>query len=96
MGLQEVITLSFLMEGHTKFAPDWCFGLCKRRYRHTIVSCMDDIVRVVEQSAEVNAAQLVGAQLELSSSRPMTGQTTFTLHSARVPYGGSNLCNTFA
>ena len=25
------ITLSFLVVGHTKFAPDWCFGLFKRQ-----------------------------------------------------------------
>ncbi len=24
------ITLSFLVVGHTKFSPDWCFGLVKR------------------------------------------------------------------
>ena len=28
-------TLSFLPVGHTKFAPDWCFGLLKRAYRRT-------------------------------------------------------------
>ncbi len=29
----EKITLSFLIVGHTKFAPDWCFGLLKRKFR---------------------------------------------------------------
>lgn len=29
------ITLSFLPVGHTKFAPDWCFGLFKRAFRRT-------------------------------------------------------------
>ena len=29
------ITLSFLPVGHTKFAPDWCFGLFKCSYRRT-------------------------------------------------------------
>ena len=32
------ITPSFLVVGHTKFAPDWCFGLIKRLYRRTAVS----------------------------------------------------------
>ena len=32
------------------------------RYRHGRVGCLDDTVRVVESSAEVNTAQLVGAQ----------------------------------
>ena len=58
VGLHESITLSFLIVGHTKFSPDWCFGLFKRRFRHTRVGCLDDIVRVVETSAEVNFGQL--------------------------------------
>ena len=33
--LHTEITLSFLVVGHTKFAPDWCFGLFKRLYRKT-------------------------------------------------------------
>ena len=61
-GLNNHITVSFLIVGHTKFAPDWCFGLLKRAFRRTRVVCLDDIVRVVEESAEVNHAQLVGAQ----------------------------------
>ena len=62
MGLNDNITVSFLIVGHTKFAPDWCFRLLKRVFRRTRVGCLDDIVRVVEESAEVNHAQLVGAQ----------------------------------
>ena len=62
VGLNDNITVSFLIVGHTKFAPDWCFGLLKRAFRRTRVGCLDDIVRVVEESAEVNHAQLVGAQ----------------------------------
>ena len=30
-GLHENITLSFMVAGHTKFSPDWCFGLLKKR-----------------------------------------------------------------
>ena len=61
-GLSREIELSFLRVGHTKFSPDWCFGLLKRTYKRTKVGCLDDIVRVVETSAEVNHAQLVGKQ----------------------------------
>ena len=32
-GRHTSITLSFLPVGHTKFSPDWCFGLFKRQYR---------------------------------------------------------------
>ena len=38
------IEISFLIVGHTKFAPDWCFGLLKQAYRRTKVGCLDDIV----------------------------------------------------
>ena len=30
-GLHNSITLSFMISGHTKFSPDWCFGLLKKR-----------------------------------------------------------------
>ena len=49
-----------MMVGHTKFAPDWCFGLVKQKFRRTKVGCLNDIVKVVEESAAVNFAQLVG------------------------------------
>ena len=62
VGLNEEITLSFLLTGHTKFSPDWCFGLQKRKFRRTKVGCLEDIAQVVETSATVNHAQLVGAQ----------------------------------
>ena len=36
-GLHDEIELSFLVVGHTKFSPDWCFGLFKRAFRRTKV-----------------------------------------------------------
>ena len=62
VGLHKEITLTFLVVGHTKFAPDWCFGLLKRKYRKQQVGCLDDIARVVNTSATVNIAQLCGTQ----------------------------------
>ena len=59
-GLYRSITVSFLIVGHTKFLPDWCFGLFKQAFRRTKIGCLDDIVKVVESSAVVNHAQLVG------------------------------------
>ena len=56
------MTLIFMLVGHTKFAPDWCFGLFKQQYRHTFVSSLDDIADVVNTSADVNVAQVVGTQ----------------------------------
>ena len=60
MGLHKSIKLS-LTVGHTKVSPG-CFGLLKQRFRRTKVDCLDDIVRVVESSAAINHAQLVGTQ----------------------------------
>ena len=57
-GLHKSIAISFLIVGHTKFAPDWAFGLLKQHFRKTRVNCLDDLVRVVEGSAKVNHAQL--------------------------------------
>ena len=59
-GLHRTVRMSFMLVGHTKFAPDWCFGLFKQRYRRTFVSSLDDVVDVVNTSADVNVAQLVG------------------------------------
>ena len=53
------ITLSFFIVGHTKFSPDWCFGLFKRKFRRTKVSSLNSIARTVDESAQCNKAQLV-------------------------------------
>lgn len=62
VGLHKKITLSFLIVGHTKFSPDWCFGLIKCQFQQTSVSCLADIATVVDQYATVNMPQLVGTQ----------------------------------
>ena len=54
------ITLSFLVVGHTKFSPDWCFGLLKQKYRKTDVGSLDALAKCVESSATCNHSQLVG------------------------------------
>ena len=59
-GLHSSVSLHFLLAGHTKFFPDWCFGLFKQRFRRTAVSCLQDIVDVVNASSCVNQAQLCG------------------------------------
>ena len=62
VGLHRRIVLSFLIVGHTKFSPDWCFGLMKQRFRRTKVGCLADLERVVDESSETNIPQLVGSQ----------------------------------
>ena len=62
VGLNEIVTLSLLPVDHTKFAPDWCFGMLKQRYCRIVVGKLADIAKVVEQSSIVNYHQLVGMQ----------------------------------
>ena len=61
-GLHHKITISFMVVGHTKFAPDGCFGMVKRSFRNTDVSSLADIEEVVQSSSVVNECQLVGSQ----------------------------------
>ena len=62
VGLSDSVRISFLPVGHTKFSPDWCFGLLKQRFRCSNVNCLDDFVDVVNSSASSNTAHLVGTQ----------------------------------
>ena len=59
-GLNEEVTISFLLVGHTKFAPDQGFGLFKRVFKRTRVGTIYDIADVVRQSAVLNHPQLIG------------------------------------
>ena len=52
------LTLSFLLVGHTKFPPDWCFWLFKRSYRRMKVGSLLAIAHVVNSSADCNFSQL--------------------------------------
>ena len=60
VGFHRSICLNFMVVGHTKFAPDWCFGLLKQRFRRCAVSSLGELEDVVNGSAVVNSAQLVG------------------------------------
>ena len=60
VGLHKEIIISFLFVGHTKFFPDWCFGLFKQLYRRTKVGSIHDIAEVVKWSANINHPQLIG------------------------------------
>ena len=42
-------TYNFLIAGHAKFVPDWCFGLVKQRTRKTSISSLFDIARAVDR-----------------------------------------------
>lgn len=62
MNLHHTITYSFLVAGHTKFAPDHCFRLIKKAYKVNYVSSLYQFARLVETSSStgINKAQLVG------------------------------------
>ena len=53
--------LSFMLVGHTKFAPDRYFGLLKKRYRRSCVDTIVDIACVVKESTTTghNIPQLI-------------------------------------
>ena len=89
MGLNQSITISFMLVGHTKFAPDWCFGLLKQRYRRTYVSSLQDIVDVVNVSADVNVAQVNNAHHILEACC----YTMVLLSTARWHSGGRDCCS---
>ena len=57
-GKQHSITLSFMLPGHTKFAPDRHFGLIKKVYRTTRVDTMGCLKKVVLNSSHIGANQV--------------------------------------
>ena len=54
--------ISFMVAGHTKFAPDWCFGLLKSKMRRAVLSSQADIEAACKASAVCNLVQCVGMQ----------------------------------
>jgi len=50
-GRNPTIKISFMIAGHTKFAPDRFFGLVKKAYQRTSVSTLLDIEQVVSKSS---------------------------------------------
>ena len=59
-GLNDSISLSFMIVGHTKFTPDSCFGLLKQKFRRTRVETLEDMAKVVRGSAVCNEVEIVG------------------------------------
>lgn len=56
------MSLSFMLPGHTKFAPNWGFGLLKQKFRKTKVNSLSELAATVEASAVHDSAQLVGTE----------------------------------
>ena len=74
-GLHIDISLNFLITGHTKFAPDWGFGLIKQRYRRTMCNCLQDVATVVADSTTsgMNIPRIIGSE----SQQHIPGQPPF-------------------
>jgi hypothetical protein len=49
--LWRVITLSFMVAGHTKFSCDRYFGLMEKKYRRFKIDTMHGITRIVSESS---------------------------------------------
>ena len=68
-GMYNTVNLHLMITGHTKFSPDAYFSHVKRKFRKTPVSSLDDLAKVVDDSAACNVCQLVGAQNGTSLGR---------------------------
>ena len=81
MKLHHSITYSFLIAGHTKFAPDHYFGLIKKAYKLTYGSSLYEFARLVDTSSTsgLNKAQLVGTRGENSCPCLRLGFVSWTI-----------------
>lgn len=72
-GLHDSIELSFLIVGHTKFAPDGYFGLIRRCYRRSNIYTYEDLVQAVLNSSENghNTCQPTGHYFTLTDSKQL-------------------------
>lgn len=78
-------TLSFLVVRHTKFAPDWGFGLLKHLYQRTKVSTLGEIAQVIENPAVCNLPQLVSTENGNIIVPMWNWSDFFASHFKRVP-----------
>ena len=76
-GLHHTIKLHFMITGHTKFSPDACFGLVKRKFRQADVSSLDDLARVVKESAACNTASWSVPKMAVPLCLPEIGLGSF-------------------
>lgn len=77
--------MNFLIAGHTKFAPDWCFGLLKRTFKRHVVPSQSVLEKVVHDSSTVNVAQVVGREDGTTEVSVCDWQTFFAGSCKPVP-----------
>ena len=58
VGVHQQITFSFMITGHMRCLVDGCFGLIKQKYRRADSDTMNHLVKVVNESASCNLAQV--------------------------------------
>ena len=51
-GFNSKIKSSFMLPYHTRFGPDWCFGLIKLKYHRSQISSVFELARVVNTSTQ--------------------------------------------
>ena len=61
-GLHEKVEFYFLIAGHTKFACDAMLGLMKRKFKTTMVSSLQDLVKVRFNIFKLTAAYTTFSQ----------------------------------
>ena len=89
-GLHTEVTMNFMPDGHTKFTPDWCFGLLKRCFRRAEVSCLNDLCVSSLRAPQLPRStfcSLLGGKMEPCMSTPTTGRRT--LHQSSNLYTAS-------
>ncbi|EDN68038.1 conserved hypothetical protein [Beggiatoa sp. PS] len=72
-GLHDNIELSFMIVGHTKFAPDGYFGLIRKHYRRSSIYTYQDLVQTIINSSAHghNTCQPVGNYGTPTNSQPL-------------------------
>jgi hypothetical protein len=81
------INLHFMVAGHTKFAPDWCFGLLKKKFRRHEVNCLKEFAHVINTSTinGINRTQLVGTEDQQVFVPVYNWQDLFRPHAKSFP-----------
>lgn len=52
-----LLLYNFLLVGHTKFSPDYSFGMLKKKYSKSVLDSLSDIVECVELSFPVKGLE---------------------------------------
>lgn len=94
VGLHQSISVSFLIVGHTKFAPDWCFGLFKQRFRKCKVDCLDNYSQGGRRECWSERTCLL--KVAKCSCPHMTGPHSLTNPSIKQLWRESNLSTIFS